>query len=117
MEGNLTLEQVKTANEYNLFSMFEQLDGDNYINDSPFQHSKTGCTYYEPAQFSNSIGPMDDRTSFFHLNCRGLSANWDSFRTLLCDLSSETCLFDYIGISEAYRTNNDNRWLSGIAHH
>ena len=40
--------------------------------------------------------------------CRGLSANWESFRELIDDIS-ENYSFDIIGLSEVYKCNNDNR--------
>ncbi len=46
-------------------------------------------------------------TSYFHLNCRGLSSNWDSFYSLLCELQSDKFNFDVIGISEIFTTTDD----------
>ena len=47
--------------------------------------------------------------AYFHLNCRGLSSNWESFYNLICDLHCDTFKFDCIGISELYRCENDKR--------
>ena len=47
--------------------------------------------------------------SYFHLNCRGLLANWESFRELLCGLPRDNFCFDYIGISEVFKCNDDPR--------
>ena len=56
----------------------------------------------------------DDPLSFFHLNCRGLSANWESFQNLLCDIHGTSFSFDVIGISEIYKCRDDSRTsLSG----
>ncbi len=52
---------------------------------------------------------MKDPLSFYHLNCRGLSANWESFHNLICDLHGDAFSFDLIGISELYKCCNDNR--------
>jgi hypothetical protein len=52
---------------------------------------------------------MKDPFSFFHLNCRGLSANWESFRNLICTLHGDSFSFDLIGISEIYRCSHDSR--------
>ena len=110
MAGNIALERVRTATEYDLFSLFEQCDDENcIIDDSIPQHSKTVCSYYEPSQFRNNIGSLENQISLFHLNCRGLSANWESFFGLMCDLSCESFMFDIIGISEVYRTDKDQR--------
>ena len=48
-------------------------------------------------------------TSYFHINCRGLSNNWEGFRHLLCELHSEKFALDFIGVSEAYRCDGDTR--------
>ena len=50
-----------------------------------------------------------DPLSFFHLNCRGLSANWESFYNLICDLHTPSFSYDVIGISEIYKCNGDTR--------
>ncbi len=47
--------------------------------------------------------------SSVHLNCRSLSANWDTFRDLLCDLHSNDFSFDVIGMSEIFRADRDPR--------
>ena len=52
---------------------------------------------------------MQGMVSFFHINCRSLSANWESFRELLCDLHGNTHSFDYIGISEVFSIERDDR--------
>ena len=78
-------------------------------NDSPFQCGNIDCSYYDPAEFNKLTASFRDSTSFLHLNCRGLSANWASFRDLLCDLHSDQFSFDLIGISEVFRCDNDTR--------
>ena len=45
----------------------------------------------------------------FHINCRGLSSNWESFRSLLCDMHGEKFSFDVIGVTEVYRCDFDTR--------
>jgi hypothetical protein len=52
---------------------------------------------------------ISNSSSFFHLNCRGLSANWESFKALLCDLQSESFMFDFIAISEIFKHSRDKR--------
>ena len=41
--------------------------------------------------------------SLFCLNCRSVSANWDSLHELICDLSSRGFLFDVIGLTEVFK--------------
>ena len=50
-----------------------------------------------------------DTTSAFHLNCRSLSANWEAFQNLICDLHTDKFEFDYIGISEVFDCKRDDR--------
>ena len=45
----------------------------------------------------------------YNLNCRGLSSNWESFRSHLYDLNDDTFSFEFIGISELYQCCNDSR--------
>ena len=47
--------------------------------------------------------------TYFHLNCRGLSANWNSFKELMCDIQNDNVKFDYIGLSEIFQCKNDER--------
>ena len=59
----------------------------------------TNFDYYSPHDFHSSI-PLNCNTksfSIFHLNIRSLSANFDYFNQLLCDLGF---LFSIIGITE-----------------
>ena len=46
-------------------------------------------------------------TSYFHLNCTGLSSNCDAFQSLLCDLHGDKFNFDIIGLSKMFRTTGD----------
>ena len=46
-------------------------------------------------------------TSYFHLNCRGLSSNWDALQSLLCELHGDKFNFDIIGLREIFRTTDD----------
>ncbi len=65
--------------------------------------------YYEPDEFRHQAKQLKDSLSFYHLNCRGLSANWESFYSHLCDLHGDNFSFDFIGFSELYRCDNDSR--------
>lgn len=51
----------------------------------------------------------ESHSSFFHLNCRGLSHNWENFETLLSELHNDVFSFDFVGVSEAYRCDMDTR--------
>jgi len=73
--------------------------------------SCTFISYYKPADFQRYIHTdvLRDQISLFHLNCRGLSANWDSFHDLICNLRCFSFSFNVIGISEIYQCKNDAR--------
>ena len=112
MAGSISLNQLRTEADYNLISLYEDEDEDGMANDSPFQYtSKNGCHYYEQVQFSNLIDTMHSSISYFHLNCRGLSSNWESFRNLLFEFQNFKLSFDFIGMSEVYRCDNDQRLI------
>ena len=78
--------------------------------DSPFHYGSHTCNYFEPDEFRTMINQdIRNSSSFFHLNCRGLSANWESFKCLVCDLQSETFMFDFIAIGEIFKHSGDMR--------
>ena len=76
---------------------------------NPFQYSISSCDYNEPEQFRNKYEHSKGDSSYFHLNCRGISSNWDSFHTLLCELHGDSFAFDFLGISDLYRCSFDMR--------
>ena len=98
---------------FNLVSKYE--DSDEALDgDSPFQSVHNNCDYHNIDDFNNYAKHDNNTMSYFHLNCRGLSSNWESFYNLICDLHCETFQLDCIGISELYRCENDKRLtLSG----
>ena len=83
MTDRLSLDQIKSGAKYDLLSIYENSDE---ILDSPFQYSSNKCDYLEPENFENYINYINDPLSYFHLNCRGFCANWESFHNLICDL-------------------------------
>ena len=103
---NITLNQVQTEKNFDLKRVYEDTFEEEY-DDSPFQFSNN-CKYFEPHQFLNNVD-TSNRNTFFHLNCRGLSANWESFRDLLGDIHGKTFSFDIIGISEVFSCDRDKR--------
>ena len=111
MVDNVTLDGIRTAAEYDLISLYDQLNDvdDQADNNSPFQYANASCKYYEANDFTKLTAVINDPLSFFHLNCRGLSAKWKSFKNLLCDLHGTSFSFDVIGISEIYKCRDDTR--------
>lgn len=111
LTDNVSLDEIMTSDQFDLVSLYElHEDADNTTgNDSPFQFGNGSCAYYEPDEFHAHTIDMKDPLSFFHLNCRGLSANWESFQNLICTLHGDSFSFDVIGISEIYKCCNDSR--------
>ena len=112
MPDVVSLDDIRTGNSYDLISLCQNADDDLADKDCPFQYGQHNCDYYEPDEFRSMIETnslYDNVTSFFHLNCRGLSSNWDSFQTLMCELQGNKFKFDIIGISEIFRTAGDTR--------
>ena len=109
MSDNITLDQIGTDNMYDLISLYERYDADLESIDSPFIYTQNNCDYYEADKPHTLSKILNDSLSYFHINCRGLSANWNSLRDLLCDLHNDTFAFDIIGISEVYRCEFDSR--------
>ena len=111
MTDNVSLDNIKTNIEFDLVSLYEKYEDtdDNTEDISPFQFGNDSCMYYEPSEFQTQTSQMKDTMSFYHLNCRGLSSNWESFRSHLYDLNDDTFSFEFIGISELYKCCNDSR--------
>ncbi len=109
--SDVALERIKSSDAYNLISLHESLEDNDGTseNDSPFQFCNSECSYFEPDEFQKHVPNAKNSVSYFHLNCRGLSANWEAFHNLLCNLHSDSFSFDFIGISELYRCENDTR--------
>ena len=108
MADNISLDHIRTDQKHDLISMYENND-DFSDGDNPFQYSISSWDYNEPEQFRNKYEHSNGDSSYFHLNCRGLSSNWDSFHTLLWELHGDNFAFDFLGISELYRCSFDMR--------
>lgn len=103
----VSLGDIRTDSFCNLISLCQNADNDAADKDCPIQYGQHHCNYYKPGKLRSTIDTdslYDDVTSFFHLNCRGLSSNWDSFQTLLCDLQCSQFRFDVIGVCRMFRT-------------
>ena len=110
MISGIPFDQIRAGTAtHDLISLYEDTTEDNDYNDSPFQYSHIKCDYFEPEEFSDVHQHMHSTLSYFHINCRGLLSNWDSFYDLMCQLNNDSFLFDCIGISENYRTLSDAR--------
>ena len=100
--------QCAHENVFDLTSLLEQLDDSNVNNDSPYMNQDNVCSYYEPYEFKK-LPKCKGFTSFFHLNCRGLSANWTDFNELINSMHDDEFSFDFLGLSESYSCKNDDR--------
>ena len=88
--------------------MFSPFDSESLENiDAIFDFE---CKYYQPDAYRNLVKILHRPTSFFHLNCQGISAKWEKFSLLLTELYHDlTFSFDFIGISEVFSHNCDGR--------
>ena len=67
------------------------------------------CEYYEPAEI-RTLCPADRSfTSYFHINCRSLSADWQTLTDLLSEMHTDNFSFDFIGLSEVFNVERDQR--------
>ena len=75
---NITLDQVREEEQFNLRTFHEVNDIESHEDhDSPFQQCNIDCEYYEPEDLNRIILDKPCSTSYFHLNCRSLSSNWE----------------------------------------
>ncbi len=106
----VSLDDIRTGSQYDLISLCQDAEEDMPDKDCPFQYGQHNCDYFEPREFRSMIDNNllhDNVISYFHLNCRGLSSNWNSFKALLCELHGDKFKFYVIGISEIFRTSGD----------
>jgi len=97
--GEVSLDDTRTDKMYDLISLYQHTENVITDNDCPFQYSPQTCNYYDPNEFKLMIDTNslhENVTSYFHLNCRGLSSNWETFQSLLCDLHGDKFNFDII---------------------
>ena len=77
MTDSVTLEQLVAGDSFNLVTLCDNDDDDDkLVSDSPFHFCKQTFEYYEPAQFNRTYEEQHGSSSYFHLNCRGISSNW-----------------------------------------
>ena len=112
---NISLDQVRTEERYNFQSIYDSQDDiENvgvleYVNDSPLSNLKNKCSYFEPNEFKTKFKDIGINNSYFHLNCRSLSKNWENFTDLIDDVHSDTFSLDFIGLSEVFSCDRDLR--------
>ena len=77
------LNPYESCEAYDLLKIFEaNQDDDDMI--SPFTNMSSQCEYIEPSDFGKKvIGNSNIKVSCVHLNCRGLSKNWESLNDLI----------------------------------
>lgn len=72
------------------------------------------CKYYEPNEYNDLITNLltknhNNNFSYFHLNCQGLSAKWQTLTQLFSDLNDVNSNFDFICLSEIFHHEHDQR--------
>jgi hypothetical protein len=115
MAGHVTLSEIKNSPSRDFETIFnESLDEeDDYRETSPYDIADIDCKYFEPSEFKTLCDQLNASLSYFHINCQGLAAHWDNFNSLLCDIHTKEFSFDFIGLSEIYRTDSYNLELPG----
>ena len=95
MADNISLDQVMDDERYNFVSLYESTNPDNdEVIDSHFGGIHSNCNYYDTDPFSNMTKNANKACSYLHLNYRGLSANWESFREIMCEVQRDNVCFD-----------------------
>ena len=97
-------------------SLYENSDDDPGARDSPFKYNDATCDCYRHEQTISKSRDLHRLFSYFHLNCHGLSTNWDSFRDLICQLRGESFAFEILGTSEIFKCIDDTRLSLPIYH-
>ena len=97
-----------------LLDILDLEDNDALIESMP-NNFAINCCYKEPHAFSTGMNKTHTNDlSFFHVNCRGLSNNWERFKDLIETMHNEYFEFDVIAVSECYSHEHDTRlWLPG----
>ena len=113
MQEHISLADIKDSRDRDFEHIYNiNTDEDDEVV-SPYTVCQTNCTYFEPAEMNTITDEYREGESFFHLNCQGIGAHWDNFKSLLCEIHGDTFSFDYIGISETFRTDIHNLNLPG----
>ena len=108
MIPNINLDQVRTDDLFNFTKQFvDDAPADNIYDQS--QDLVSTCDYYDSQTFRELEQVNPNSHSYFHLNCRSLSANWESFKELIDEINSDNFAFDVIGISELFNCEKDKR--------
>ncbi len=77
--------------------------------DDSINNQIVNSDYYDPEEFHKNFAKLQGIISYFHINCRSLSSNWEAFRELLCEMHGEDFAFDFIGMSEVFGKYKDDR--------
>ena len=110
MIGGISLNQVRVEDKYDFEAIYDNTDEPSVNEiDSPYVLFDSKCDYYDTKDFSDLTESFGSCTSYFHLNCRSLPANWESFRELISDVNNERFSYDFIGLSEVFKCENDDR--------
>ncbi len=91
-----------TEDRYNMAKLYESQnivdDSENSFEYSPLSDASM-CEYHEPTELITNLSstPVFNKyknlRSYFHINCRGISSNWDKFYDLMCDLHTDNFFF------------------------
>ena len=108
---NISLNQIEDDDHYDLKHILENFNdlNEEATLDSPFDDCPVLSNYFSSEDFGNLRHDLQNHNSYFHLNCRSLSRNWEKFYELISELHDDTFAFDVIGISEIFNCKRDER--------
>jgi len=111
MIDNISLDQIEGDDLYNLKAILESFNdfSEEDTSDSIYKHCELLSDYMSSDDFGKLRNNLQNNYSYFHLNCRSLSHNWETFDELISELHDETFTFDVIGISEIFNCERDDR--------
>ncbi len=108
MANTIDLNRIRLENRFDFKAIYEQIAMDDEEDDS-INNQIVNSDYYDPEEFHKNFAKLQGIISYFHINCRSLSSNWEAFRELLCEMHGEDFAFDFIGMSEVFGKYKDDR--------
>ena len=111
---NISLDTISTNEHFDFETIYDfgiNFEDDNDI--SPYNIFNVDCQYTYPENLKSITEDLQPSMSYFHINCQGLVAHWDNFLDLLTKLNGPRFCFDFIGLTEIFRTDLCNLNIPG----
>ena len=112
MTNLVRLDEIEHSESYNFSKLYLQRNCEYEYEGIPFPMANyaNNCKYVSQESFTDlyiTKKTCKHLLSAFSLNCRSLSANWDSYNELLANINSSKFAFDLLGISELFNLPPD----------